>query len=153
MYVVRHEDLVGAIDRKRKLVKLSDPNLWKPAWPEGAADWKPGHEIRSDAVGISLFTTGTVEEVHYHERTWEVYQVLRGSLRVAVRPHRRGGWRGLVLDELDLLLLSPGTIHLVDAKSRHTTQVIQAPPALSDQVRLDDLVSQGLHRRTIQQQR
>src|ERR1035441_3265674 len=80
MHIIRYRDLTRAIDPKRRLLKLSDPNLWKAASAEGTADWKPGHEIRSEALGISLFTTGTDEKLHYHERTWEIYQVLKGSL-------------------------------------------------------------------------
>ena len=134
MHVIRHKDLRNAIDSDRKLVKLSDPNLWKPPWPEGTEDWQEGHEIRNESIGISLFTTGTDEKLHYHERVWELYQVLRGSLRIAVKPFRKSSWEAVVLGIHDMLLLAPGTLHLVDSSCQHITQVIQAPPALSDQV-------------------
>lgn len=134
MYLVRQFDLTGAIDDSRKLVKLSDPNLWKPAWPEGVQEWKPNHEIRSEAIGISLFRTGTQEKVHFHERVWELYQVLDGSLKVAVKCFRKDNWSLVELGIHDYLLLAPGDVHLVDPRSDHKTQVIQAPPALSDQI-------------------
>ena len=86
MHVIRYEDLKRAIDKNRNLVKLSDPNLWKPPWPLTIEDWKEGYEIRSDSIGLSLFTSGTSEKLHYHERTWGIYQVLEGSLRIAVKP-------------------------------------------------------------------
>jgi len=134
MYVIRYEDAIGAIDPKRKLVKLSDPNLWKPAWQEGVRNWQTDHEIRSECIGISLFITGTEEKVHFHERIWELYQVLEGSLKVAVKRFRYDNWHPVELKVHDFLLLSPGTPHLVDPRSLHKTQVIQAPPALSDQI-------------------
>ncbi len=138
MYVIRYRDLKKAIDPERKLVKLSDPNMWKKPWPEGTREWQAGHEIRSESIGISLFTTGTEEKLHYYKRTWELYQVLAGSLKIAVKPFRKGSWSAVILNELDMILLAPGTLHLVDASSQHTTQVIQAPPALSDQIVVDD---------------
>ena len=135
MYLVRRRDIAGAIDPSRKLVKLSDPNLWKPAWPEGVQEWQTNHEIRSEAIGISLFTTGTQEKVHYHERVWELYQVLEdGPLKVAVKQFRKDKWSLIELGVHDYLLLGPGDVHLVDPRCNHTTQVIQAPPALSDQI-------------------
>ena len=133
MHVIRYRDLKRAIDPKRRLVKLSDPNLWKPPWPLTIEDWQEGHEIYSDAIGISLFTSGTSEKLHYHERTWEIYQVLEGSLRIAVKPLNNGTWSTVVLHKLDMIMLAPGTLHLVDSTSDHTTQVIQAPAAASDQ--------------------
>ncbi len=138
MYVIRYKDLKSAIDPSRKLVKLSDPNLWKPAWPEGIANWQVGYEIRSNAIGISLFTTGAEQKPHYHERTWELYQVLEGSLKIAVKRFRKDSWTTVVLDKYDMVLLAPGTLHLVDVNCQHITQVIQAPPALSDQVLIED---------------
>lgn len=138
MYVIRYKDLKNTIDPSRKLVKLSDPNLWKPAWQEGIENWQAGYEIRSDAISISLFTTGTKEKPHYHERTWELYQVLEGSLKIAVKRFRKDSWTSIILNAYDMLLLVPGTLHLVDSNCSHTTQVIQAPPALSDQVLIDD---------------
>lgn len=133
MFVVRYKDLIKAVDQKRKLVKLSDPNLWKQPCPEGVNDWQSGHEIRSELLGISVFQTGTEEKPHFHEWTWEMYQVLRGKLRIAVRPYRNAKWDVVELGELDFVWLSPGTAHLVDAQCDHTTQVLQTPPALSDQ--------------------
>ena len=138
MYVVRCSELKDAIDPDRHLVKLSDPNLWKPPWHEGEQEWKRGHEIRSESIGISLFTTGTAEKVHYHERTWELYQVLEGCLKIAVKHYRRGLWTPVVLNVHDMLLLPPGTLHLADSGYEHMTQVIQAPPALSDQILISD---------------
>ncbi len=138
MYVIRNKDLEGAIDPKRKLVKLSDPNLWKPAWSEGVNEWQPGYEIRSEAIGISMFTTGTDEKAHYHERIWELYQVLKGTLKIAVKRFRKDSWSVVVLEELDMVLFAPGTLHLADKSSKHTTQVIQSPPALTDQIIITD---------------
>jgi hypothetical protein len=40
------------------------------------------------------------------------------------------------LNGLDFVWLAPGTAHLVDARCEHTTQVLQTPPALSDQILL-----------------
>jgi hypothetical protein len=138
MYVIRYNDLIDAIEPARNLIKLSDPNLWKPAWPEGIESWQQGHEIRSGAIGISLFKKGTKEKPHYHERTWELYQPLEGSLRIAVKQFRTDSWRVVVLDQYDILLLAPGTRHLVDAECEHTTQVIKAPPIPSDQFLIED---------------
>lgn len=138
MYIIRYEDLKQGIDPVRKLVKVSDPNLWKPSWPEGIDNWQIGHEIRSEAIGISMFTTGTTEKLHYHEKTWELYQVLEGSLNIAVKRFRKDSWQIVTLRQHDMLLLTPGTLHLVDSNCTHTTQVIQAPPALSDQIIVDD---------------
>ena len=134
MYVIRSKHLNGAIDPQRRLVKLLDANLWKPAAPEGTIDWKPGLEIRSEVLGLSLFTTGTNEKLHYHERTWEIYQVLEGRLKIAVKPFRLASWEVVPLAVHDMIILTPGTIHLVDNTCHHTTQVIQTPPALTDQV-------------------
>ncbi|RKZ46797.1 MAG: hypothetical protein DRR16_29890 [Candidatus Parabeggiatoa sp. nov. 3] len=138
MYVIRYENLKQAIDPVRKLVKLSDPNLWKQSWPEGTQNWQIGHEIRSEALGISMFTSGTTEKLHFHERTWELYQVLEGSLRFAVKRFRKDSWQIVTLKQHDMLLLIPGTLHLVDSNCTHKTQVIQAPPALSDHILVDD---------------
>lgn len=138
MHIIRHRNLVEAIDARRNLVKLSDPNLWKQAAPEGIQDWQPGSEIRSEALGISLFRTGTQEKPHYHERVWELYQVLTGRLRIAVKRFRKDAWQLVTLEQHDLLLLAPGTVHLVDSTCEHTSQVIQVPPALSDQVLIED---------------
>lgn len=137
MYVIRYKDLKGAINTQRNLVKLSDPNLWKPAWPEGTGDWQPGHEIRNEAIGISLFTTYTQEKAHYHARIWELYQVLEGTLRIAFKRFRKDSWSVVSLVQHDILLLAPGTLHLVDSSCVHTTQVIQAPPALADQIMIE----------------
>ncbi len=123
-----------AICPKRKLVKISDPNLWKPPQDEGLEDWQKGYEIRNDAIGISIFTTGTDENVHYHEKTWELYQVLEGSLKIAVKHYRTAQWEPILLNEHDMLLLAPGVLHLVDNECNHITQVIQVPPALSDSI-------------------
>ncbi len=113
---------------------MSASHLWKAASPEGTFDWEPGHEIRSDALGISLFTTGTDEILHYHERTWEIYQVLEGRLKIAVKPFRQAPWEVVSLAVHDLVVLTPGTLHLVDSTDQHVTQVIQSPPSLSDKV-------------------
>jgi mannose-6-phosphate isomerase-like protein (cupin superfamily) len=134
MYVIRYRDLKGAIDPQRKLVKLSSYHLWRPPAPEGSSDWEPGHEIRSDALGVSLFTTGTDEILHYHERTWEIYQVLEGRLKIGVKPFRLAPWEVRALDVHDMIVVTPGTLHLVDGTSLHTTQVIQSPPSLADKV-------------------
>src|SRR5512138_2033747 len=115
MYVIRYKDLNGAIEPNRKLVKLSSHNIWREPSPEGTADWQPGHEIRSEAFAISLFTTGTNEILHYHETTWEIYQVLEGRLKIAVKPFRLAAWEVVSLDIHDMLLLTPGTFHLVDS--------------------------------------
>jgi mannose-6-phosphate isomerase-like protein (cupin superfamily) len=133
MYIIRYNDLERAIDPRRKLVKLAEANLWKQPWPEGISAWQEGYEIRSPAVGISLFTTGTEEKLHFHERTWEFYQVLKGSLKVAIKPYRKSAYSVVELNELDMVLLTPGTLHLVDSSSNHVTQVIQIPPSISDQ--------------------
>lgn len=138
MYVIRYRDLKNAIDPSRKMIKLSDYNLWKLAWPEGTENWQEGNEIRSNAIGISLFTTGTREKPHYHERTWELYQVLEGSLKIILKRYRVDSWTEIVLNRFDMLLMAPGTIHLVDPSCQHITQVIQSPPALSDKVLIDD---------------
>jgi oxalate decarboxylase/phosphoglucose isomerase-like protein (cupin superfamily) len=127
MYVIRYKDLNAAIEPDRKLVKLSSHNLWREPSSEGITDWEPGHEIRSEAFAISLFTAGTNEILHYHEKTWEIYQVLEGRLKIAVKPFRLGAWEAVSLDVHDMLLLTPGTLHLVDGTSQHTTQVIQSP--------------------------
>jgi hypothetical protein len=135
MYLIRQSDVTAAIEpAPHNHVKLSDPNVWKPVWPEGLSPWEPKHEIRSEAIGISLFRTGTKEKVHFHERIWELYEVLHGSLKVAVKCFRKDKWSCVDLAVHDYLLLSPGDVHLVDARCDHKTQVIQAPPALSDQV-------------------
>jgi mannose-6-phosphate isomerase-like protein (cupin superfamily) len=134
MYVIRYKDFKEAIDPQRRLVKLSDYNLWKAPSPEGTADWTPGHEIRSDGLATSLFTTGTDEKLHYHERTWEIYQVLEGRLKIAVKPFRLAPWEAVSLAIHDMILLTPGTPHLVDSTCLHTTYVIQAPPSVTDKV-------------------
>jgi mannose-6-phosphate isomerase-like protein (cupin superfamily) len=134
MYVIRFNDLKGAMDPQRMLVKLSASHLWRACSPEGTSDWEPGHEIRSDVFGISLFTTGTDEILHYHESTWEIYQVLEGQLKIAVKPFRQAPWEALSLAVHDLVMLTPGTIHLVDSTCQHITQVIQSPPSLTDKV-------------------
>ncbi len=134
MYIIRYHDLKEAIDPRRRLVKLSAYNLWRPAAPEGVSDWEPGHEIRSESLGISLFTTGTDEILHYHEKTWEIYQVLEGRLKIAVKAVRLAPWELVSLSVYDMILLTPGTMHLVDSSCLHTTQVIQSPPSLSDKV-------------------
>jgi hypothetical protein len=133
MYVIRFADAQAAIDPVRRLVKIADPNAWKAPWPQGTEAWRMGHELRNDAIGISIFTSGAKQKLHYHEKTWELYQVLEGSLRIAVKPYRSGNWEVVILDRLDMVLLAPGTLHLVDEGGRHVTQVIQTPPALSDQ--------------------
>lgn len=138
MYVIRYNDLKDAIEPERNLIKLSDPNLWRPAWPEGIENWQIDREIRSDAIGISLFKKGTDEKPHYHERTWELYQPLEGSLRIAVKRFRTDAWAVVDLGKYDILLLAPGTWHLVDAECEHTTQVIKAPPIPSDQFLIDN---------------
>jgi mannose-6-phosphate isomerase-like protein (cupin superfamily) len=134
MYVIRYNDLKEGIDPQRRLIKLSASHLWKAPSPEGTSDWEPGHEIRSDALGISLFTTGTDEILHYHERTWEIYQVLEGRLKIAVKPFRLAPWEVVSLEVHDMVILTPGTIHLVDSTYQHITQVIQSPPSLTDKV-------------------
>jgi mannose-6-phosphate isomerase-like protein (cupin superfamily) len=134
MYIIRAEAARNAVDPNRRLVKLVDPNLWKPAWPEGSREWQPGHEIRSEALGISVFTAGAEQKVHYHERTWEIYQVLKGQLRFAMKPYRRASWNAVLLSLHDMVVLAPGTVHLAESGGDHVTQVIQAPPAISDQV-------------------
>jgi mannose-6-phosphate isomerase-like protein (cupin superfamily) len=144
MYLIRYKDLQEAIEPDRRLVKLSSHNLWRAPTPEGTGDWKPGHEIRSEAFAISLFTTGTHEILHYHEKTWEIYQVLEGRLKIAVKPFRLTAWEAVSLDVHDMLLLTPGTIHLVDSTCQHTTQVIQSPSStktdkvvITDQYQID----------------
>ena len=134
MYVIRYKDLREDIDPHRRLVKLANDNLWKPPSSEGTADWRPGHEIRSNVLGISLFTKGTDEILHYHERTWEIYQVLEGRLKIAVKPFFKAPWEAVSLAVHDMIILTPGTLHLVDSTCLHTTQVIQTPPALTDKV-------------------
>jgi hypothetical protein len=134
MYVVRYKNFREAIDPQRRLVKLVECNLWKAPAPEGVSDWIPDHEIRSEALGVSIFTTGTDEKLHYHERTWEIYQVFEGQLRIAVKPFRLGEWQAVSLAIHDMIILTPGTFHLVDSTCQHITQVTQAPPALSDKV-------------------
>ena len=138
MYVIRFVDVKAGIDPCRKLVKLSDPNLWKPAFPEGTTSWQTGHEIRSEAIGISVFATGAEQKPHYHERSWELYQILEGSLIIAVKRFRKDAWTAVNLNIHDIVLLTPGTLHLVDSESQHVTQVIQTPPALSDQILIDN---------------
>ncbi len=134
MYVVRYKHFKEAIHPQRKLVKLSARNLWQPPAVEGTADWIPNHEIRSEALGISLFTTGTHEILHYHETTWEMYQVLEGRLKIAVKSFRLGQWEVVSLAVHDMIILTPGTFHLVDNTCQHTTHVIQSPASISDKV-------------------
>ena len=81
-----------------------------------------------------LPTTGTDEILHYHERTWEIYQVLEGRLKIAVKPFRLALWEVVSLEVHDMVLLTPGIIHLVDGTCQHVSQVIQSPPSLSDKV-------------------
>jgi mannose-6-phosphate isomerase-like protein (cupin superfamily) len=134
MYVIRYKDFREAIDPQRRLVKLSGCNLWKAPSSEGTSDWEPDHEIRSEAIGISLFTTGTDEILHYHERTWEIYQVLEGRLKIAVKPFRLAPWEAVSLAVHDMIILTPGTFHLIDSTCLHTTHVIQTPASISDKV-------------------
>jgi hypothetical protein len=47
-------------------------------------------------------------------------------------------WTTVVLNERDMIILAPGTLHLVDSNSQHITQVIQAPPALSAQILIEE---------------
>lgn len=138
MYVIRYSDLKNAIEPARKKVKVSEPNLWKEAWSEGIEDWQQGFEIRSEAIAVSLFTTGTKELLHCHEKIWEIYQVIEGSLRIAVKPFRKSTWSAVVLNSHDMLMLTPGTLHLVDSESEHISLVIQAPPAYRDQVVIEN---------------
>ncbi len=64
--------------------------------------------------------------------------MLEGCLKVAVKKFREDSWCAVVLFEHDMLVLVPGTLHLVGRDSQHVSQVIQTPPALSDQVLIDD---------------
>ena len=134
MYIIRYNRLKNAIEEQRKKVKLIEPILWKPPWPEGLNEWESGFEIRNEVIGISLFTNGAEEKLHYHEKTWEVYQVLEGKLKIAVKPYKKGEWSVVLLNEHDMIILAPGILHLVDSKSFHVTQVIQVPPAYHDQI-------------------
>ncbi len=147
MNVVRYSDLHRAIDPDRKLVKLAERVLWKPAWPGGAVDWQVGHEVESETIGVSLFTTGACEDLHSHERVWELYQVIEGLLVIAVSDDDGVSWHIIELRQHDLLLLPPGELHLVDSTSQHVTLVVQVPPASSDkQVVRDPGVSDAVLR-------
>ena len=139
MYIIRHSELLRAVDQDSHLVKLIVPEVYKSIWSKGLGEWSAGYEILSEAIGISLFTTGTKEKIHYHDKTWEIYQVLRGALRIFVKPSDNAEWASIILGELDMVVLVPGTIHFVDATSNHITQVIQAPPALLDQKIIENI--------------
>ena len=128
MHRIRFTVAKGAIDPGRNLVKIIDRHTWKPVCQQ--EEWQPGTEIRCDGVGCSLFRTGTKEAPHYHDGTWELYLVLEGSLRIAVKPHQTAKWEVRVVGQHDILLLPPGTVHVVDSKSDHVTMVFQAPPAV-----------------------
>jgi len=134
MYILRHRDVVAGIEPERNLVKLAEPVLYKPQATGGLADWRPGTEIESDHIALSVFRTGSAEKAHFHERAWEMYQVLSGRLRIAVRPHRATDWSVVTLEALDILWLPPHVAHLADSESEHTSQVLQAPPASDDKV-------------------
>lgn len=142
MHLVRHADLRSALDPQRHLVKLSEQFLWKSPAPAGLMPWKPGTEIHSESLAISLFEPGAEQKPHYHEGTWEMYQVLEGALRIAVN-QGDGGWRCVRLERLDMLLVRPGTPHLVEAGGDHLTQVIQSPPAGCDQTIVEDAETVG----------
>lgn len=135
MNVIRYEDMKAGIDPARNLVKVVEANLWMP---ESEMLWQPGREIRSDVLSLSLFREGTEEEVHYHERAWEVYQTLEGSLNIVFKRFKSDAWSKVTLGARDLLILRPGTWHLVDRDSRHMTQVMQIPPAISDKIEVRD---------------
>lgn len=102
MFIVRAKAARDAIDPKRRLVKLLDPTFGSHRGPEGSHEWQPGHEIRSESLGISVFTAGAEQKVHYHERTWEIYQVLEGQLRFAMKPYRRSSWEAVQLSIHDI---------------------------------------------------
>lgn len=137
MFVIRHRDLVSAIEPERKLVKIAEPELWKPEASMGPDDWRAGTEIRCDRASFSVFRTGAAQTAHYHESSWEMYQVLRGKLRIAVRPNGSDGWNVVALGPLDVLWLPPKTPHFVDSSAEHLSQVIQTPPAGDDKVALE----------------
>jgi oxalate decarboxylase/phosphoglucose isomerase-like protein (cupin superfamily) len=65
-----------------------------------------------------------------------MYQVLEGTLRIALR-EPNGRWICIGLGPLDMMIIRPGTAHLVESGGSHLTQVIQAPPAGGDQVVVD----------------
>lgn len=150
MYIVRYKALKSAIESDRKKVKLVEPVLWKKAWSEGIEDWKPGYEIRNNNIAISLFTTGTQESLHYHATCWEIYQVLEGELKIALKPNRKGDWEAIRLHQFDMILIGPGTMHLVDTSSNHFSQVLQAPPSSGeDQRKIDDVEEQRAARQAL----
>ncbi len=136
MYIVRYKALKDAIEPERKKVKLIEPVLWKKAWSEGIEDWRPGHEIRNNNIAMSLFTTGSRESLHYHCACWEIYQVLEGQLKIAIKPTKKGEWEAFRLHQFDMTLIGPGTRHIVDASSKHVSQVFQAPPSSGEDQRI-----------------
>jgi hypothetical protein len=60
--------------------------------------------------------------------------VLEGRLKIAVKPFHLAPWEVISLAVHDLVILTPGTMHLVDGTCLHVTQVIQSPPSLTDKV-------------------
>lgn len=126
---IRRQELEPALAPRDK-VKVVESNLWRPPAPPGV--WQVGSEIRSDILAFGVFRTGAPESTHKHQRTWELYQVLEGSLDFHLRPYRLGPWEPVTLTQGQALLLPPGTGHLVSERSDHLSMVFQSPAAGSD---------------------
>jgi mannose-6-phosphate isomerase-like protein (cupin superfamily) len=128
-WLVRPAEVEPALG-PRDSAKIAVGNLWRPQSPPGL--WQGGTEILCEKMALGVFRTGAPETAHQHERTWEIYQVLEGSLNLMVRDYRLGPWQEVVVRPQEALVLPPGTAHMVRESSRHLSAVIQAPPAISD---------------------
>jgi len=129
VWVIRQGEIEPALGPRDK-VKIVEPKLWRP--PAKPGDWKAGCEIRCASMGFGVFRKGAPESTHSHQRTWEMYQVLDGTLELSLRRHRLGPWEAVAVESGQALLLPPGTGHIVHRDSVHVTAVIQSPPAISD---------------------
>lgn len=128
-WLVRRGDMEPALGPRDK-VKIAEGNLWRPAAPTGL--WKPGTEVLCEALSFGIFRTGAPESAHQHRRTWELYHVFDGTLRLNVRNHRLGPWRPVEVRPGEALVLPPGAAHIVDQASKHLTMAFQAPPSIGD---------------------
>lgn len=129
-WLVRRSEVLSALEPRGK-VKLVEGELWRPAAEPGL--WSAGTEILSNSLALSFFRGGTEETAHVHQRSWEAYLVLEGSLALDVRPPVEGaGWERVELSAPEGLVVEPGAAHLVDRRSRHLSAVLQAPPGTTD---------------------
>lgn len=128
-WLIARSEAASALTPRDK-VKIAEANLWRPEAPPGR--WRPGQEIACEAVALSLFRAGAAESAHLHERSWEVYRVLEGELRVQLRSHRLAPWAEVGLVPGQLMVLAPGEAHLVQPVDEHLSMVLQFPPAISD---------------------